>query len=294
MARHGKTHFFTTTAIASAAMMTAGLVSKPFRVAFAGQTVDGRVIEEQWIKDIVETYNTELYTAQIFPEHWRGLTPGGDFSSQGDVISAHSQVDTVDGETALALYLTIAPNASLIEMNRRGEKKYTSIEVTENFRGTGKAYLTGLAVTDSPASVATEALKFSATQLHKQITDSIETSIEFINQQAEKQPGMFSKAFQSFKDKLAAFNTKNDTQLTDLVQGMGEMVDKFAVAQKQSDEAYRKLAQQVQKLEQQYASQGDDVGYLKKQYAVMDSTDANPVQRPAATGGFANQYETNC
>lgn len=47
-------------------------------------------------------------------------------------------------------------------MNKDRQKVYSSIEVNPSFAGTGKAYLEGLAVTDSPASLGTEMLKFSA------------------------------------------------------------------------------------------------------------------------------------
>lgn len=47
-------------------------------------------------------------------------------------------------------------------MNKVKQKIYTSIEVDPNFAKTGEAYLTGLAVTDSPASLGTEVLKFAA------------------------------------------------------------------------------------------------------------------------------------
>jgi hypothetical protein len=49
-------------------------------------------------------------------------------------------------------------------MNKAGQKLYTSIEISPNFAGTNKAYLVGLAVTDSPASLGTEMLAFAAAQ----------------------------------------------------------------------------------------------------------------------------------
>lgn len=93
----GPTHCFTAVAAAS-------LISKPFRVAFAGETVDGREIKEEWLRDIADTYSPEKYTAEVWPEHWRSLSPGGDFKSQGSIASVFVQEDTVDGEKALALY----------------------------------------------------------------------------------------------------------------------------------------------------------------------------------------------
>jgi hypothetical protein len=45
---------------------------------------------------------------------------------------------------------------------RFGQKAFTSIEITENFAGTGEAYLTGLGATNNPAALGVEQLKFSA------------------------------------------------------------------------------------------------------------------------------------
>ena len=266
--RSGKTHYFSAT-----------LLSKPVRVAFAGETIDGREIKEEWLRDIAQTYNPEKYTAEIWPEHWRGLTPGSEFASKGSVVSVFTKEDTVDGEKALALYAVLSPTASLVEMNRKGEKKYASIEVTENFRGSGKAYLTGLAVTDSPASIATEAMKFSATQLHRQITDSIETTIEFTDKdEQQSKSSAFSAAWQVFKNKLSAFSGRSDGQMAEVVQGMTEMLDQFALDQQASEKRYTQLFHQCSELRKEITD-------LKGKYAQIDLKDANPQVRPPATGG---------
>jgi hypothetical protein len=55
----------------------------------------------------------------------------------------------------------LKPNQKLLWLNDQGEKLFTSIEIWPNFAGTGKAYLTGLAVTDEPASLGTQELYFS-------------------------------------------------------------------------------------------------------------------------------------
>ncbi len=141
--------------------------SKFFRIAVAGFTAsDGRKIEESWIKDIVATFNTETYPVGINCEHIRGFSPEPPFNSYGSVTAVKQQTDqiVIDGASVprLALYAQIEPNEQLLAINKRKQKKYTSIEVAEDFGGTGKAGLVGLAVTDNPASLGTEALSFSA------------------------------------------------------------------------------------------------------------------------------------
>ncbi|MBQ4796817.1 phage capsid protein, partial [Pectobacterium versatile] len=38
-------------------------------IATEGETVDKRVMERQWLIDAAETYDPQLYTALIWPEH---------------------------------------------------------------------------------------------------------------------------------------------------------------------------------------------------------------------------------
>lgn len=140
--------------------------SKFFRVAVEGATTDDRVIERSWIQDMAATYNPATYGARINMEHIRGFSAEPPFNAYGDILAAKAEEVEIELggklEKKLALFVQIAPNEQLIKANRAGQKIYTSIEVNPNFAGTGKAYLMGLAVTDSPASLGTEMLEFVA------------------------------------------------------------------------------------------------------------------------------------
>jgi hypothetical protein len=142
--------------------------SRFFRVAVEGATTDGRAIERQWLIDAVETYDPKTFAARVNLEHIRGVTADPPFQSLGDVLSLRTQEVqlTIGGktETRLALFAEIEALEPLIAMNQAKQKLFTSIEINPNFAGTGKAYLVGLAVTDSPASLGTEMLQFAATQ----------------------------------------------------------------------------------------------------------------------------------
>lgn len=136
--------------------MPRSLVSFWKRVATSGLTADGREIMAQDLRDIAETYKPSFYTAVIWCDHDRW--PG----SHGTVYAlrlVEEGDDLQPGEVALEAQLK--PNDQLLYLNDRGQKLFTSIEITPNFRGTGKAYLTGLGVTDEPASVGTQELYFS-------------------------------------------------------------------------------------------------------------------------------------
>lgn len=128
-------------------------------VATEGDTVDGRVIERQWIIDMGETYNASLYAALLWPEHER------EYGNFGEVLEAEWR----DGEDGLArLFVSIRPNKRLIYANDEGQLLYFSVEPELNWRGGERTYLTGLAITDNPASTGTTRLRFSRRKLTKQ------------------------------------------------------------------------------------------------------------------------------
>lgn len=119
-------------------------------VATSGYSVDGRQITAAELHEMAESYDPELYTANLWLEHRR-------FMSFGQVLELKAE-DQPNGETKL--YAVIAPNQYLVNMNAEGQGLFSSVEIMPNFRNTGKAYLYGLGVTDSPASVGTTKLDF--------------------------------------------------------------------------------------------------------------------------------------
>ncbi|MBP6518694.1 GPO family capsid scaffolding protein [Shewanella sp.] len=123
-------------------------------IATEGDTVDGRIIERQHLIEAAETYDYKLYAALIWPEHNHDAAP------VGEVLEVMLD-ENEHGE--LQLLAILRPFVSLLVANSKDEYLFTSVELTPdgNFRGTGKHYLEGLAVTDSPASVGTTRLHFS-------------------------------------------------------------------------------------------------------------------------------------
>ncbi|MNZ06718.1 Phage capsid scaffolding protein (GPO) serine peptidase [compost metagenome] len=136
--------------------MPRSLVSYWKRVAVSGTTADNREITPQELREVAETYKPSLYTAVIWSEHER------EHGSFGTVFALRLVEDDPELEPGqVALEAQLKPNDKLLWLNDSGEKLFSSIEITPNFRGRGKAYLTGFAVTDSPASVGTQELYFS-------------------------------------------------------------------------------------------------------------------------------------
>lgn len=126
-------------------------------ISTSGQAVDGRPIEAQWLIDAAETYSRKTYTALIWPHHTQNDIREREFTCNLGEVDA-LKVETEGGVTKL--YAQLIPNQFLIEANSMGQKLFTSAEFVGDFGGSGRDYLFGLAVTDIPASLGTEKIKF--------------------------------------------------------------------------------------------------------------------------------------
>ena len=169
-------------------------MSKWFCVATAGATVDGREITAEVIEEMAISYAQDEYTALIWAEHSRSPNSPSAGKNWGTVDEL--KAESVAGQKKL--FAKITPNQYLINANRDGQKLFTSVEINTNYRGTGKAYLTGLAVTDSPASSGTTRLKFSigANQVEREYSSfepmnfsefDIETEVKYLIDAFRKQ-----------------------------------------------------------------------------------------------------------
>jgi hypothetical protein len=137
---------------------------KFFQVATEGPTIDGRQIKRAWLEEAAAHYDPRLYAARINLEHLTSYFPDSTFRQYGDVLALRAE-ELKDGplKGRMALFAQIAPRPELVTITKDlGQKLYTSIEVYENFAGTGHAYVTAIAVTDTPASVGTQRLEFNA------------------------------------------------------------------------------------------------------------------------------------
>ena len=141
-------------------------LTKFVRVAVAGQTAtDGRTIEPKWLTEMAANYNPATYTARVNVEHYRNASATGPFPVLGDVKALKVQNDDIEiagkTEKRVALYAQIEGNETFQGYIAADQKKFSSIEVGDDFSGTGTAYLVGLAASDSPASLGTEAITFA-------------------------------------------------------------------------------------------------------------------------------------
>lgn len=252
---------------------------KFFRVATSGPTIDGREITADQINQMATGYNPAKYGARVWLEHYRGTLPDSPFKALGDVLALEAR-DVEGGKRAL--FAQIEPLPELKAINKAGQKVYTSIEITMDFAKTGAAYLSGLAVTDSPASIGTEALKFNLRgDKNKLFSKAEETSLE-VDDDDDDDDGKETKGLlKTLKTKFAKLAGR---------QNMGEKFAAEIVSTLQdAGDAIEALGEEVQKYRQQAADLKKQLtdhlaafADLKKQ---LDETDANPAARKPATGG---------
>lgn len=282
-------------------------MKKKFRIAVEGATTDGRNISAEWLSQMAKNYNPKVYGARVNLEHYRGVLPDGPFKAYGDVVAL--SVEPIKDGTALdgklALYAEIDPTPELVELSKKRQKVFTSMEVNPKFGDSGQAYLEGLAITDSPASLGTEMLKFAAGAKVNPLADrkrnpdnlfseAVEIDLagiedEEADDEKDDKPGLFAKVsalLGGLGNKFAASDARlQDAHqaivlLADNQKALADQVAKFATLA--SDHTALKTAHD--KLQAEFTA-------LK---AVLDKEPANPhSQRPPATGG-GNAQLTDC
>lgn len=245
--------------------------SKFFRVAVEGPTVDGRVIERALLEQAAASYAPATYAARINCEHIAGYSPDKPFNAYGTVLSLRTEeVElTINGapKKLLSLVAEIEANDQLVALNKAGQKLYTSCELHPNFAGEGKGYLVGLAITDTPASLGTEPLKFAVQSRPNLFTSAYETALEIEPSldgatiaEATKSGfiAAFTTLFKSDKPKEPATPppapapaNDNAPDIERFAAAMGEQV---AAAVKPSNDAVAALGARFDKLEAQLAS----------------------------------------
>ena len=267
-----------------------------FRIATEGATTDGRTISREWIEQMAKNFNPATYGARIWMEHMRGMFSDGPFPALGDVTALEAR--EVDGK--LALYAEIDPTERLKQINSERQKIYTSIEVDPDFADTGEAYLVGLAVTDSPASLGTDMLQFSAQQgsasplaarkqsAHNVFTAGVETVLDFSEGRTEEQgPSLTERVKALFKK----HDAKTDKGFSDFRAELEQTLELFVQKHQALETELKKLPSSTAFKELQDAHKATK-NKLDELYTKLDHT-PDTKNRPPATGGD-NAVLTDC
>ncbi|MCC5811308.1 MAG: GPO family capsid scaffolding protein [Ectothiorhodospiraceae bacterium] len=270
--------------------------TKWFRVATEGATTDGRTISRQWIEQIANNYDPQRYGARVWMEHMRGMFPDGPFRAYGDVAAVKAEEN---GEGKLELYVQLEPTEDLVRMNKERQKVYTSIEVDPEFADSGEAYMVGLGVTDSPASLGTEMLQFSAQakssplSARKQRPENLFTAAVEVELELEEDAptndkpslldtvkALFRKHRRTGEAEFAAFRSDLEDSLKVMAEAHQELIE--VLEDIPTAEEFSELKAAHQKLKTDFA----------ELHAQLDTTPDTP-SRSSATGAPA-AIQTDC
>lgn len=285
-----------------------GRVEKRFRVAREGQTVDGRELTGQEIQQMGSSYSLEKYGARINLEHFSGWSPEPPFNAYGDII----KVEAVQEDGKWSLYNTISALPNFVAMNKNGQKIYPSIEFYRNFAGTGIAYQVGLGLTDIPASLGTEPIKFSANQFAVRTQPNAEIFMSIPTAPAEQNnsvPNDQKGFLEQLKNMLTPSQPKPAAQPDDFqavvtqglvtaLNGIKDLNDKFSALPTQPSVPVTTTAPVTQNTqvpatpEQDQLSQAlapilQSIQSLQQQFTQLSKTPVN--NPPASSGGDTDQ-----
>jgi hypothetical protein len=265
---------------------------KWFTVATEGQTTDGRVIERAWLEQIAQTYSQKTYGARVSVEHLISLIPDSIFRAYGDVTAAQ----TIETDGKLQLQVQIDPTPELVALSKSRQKIYTSIEVDPNFAKSGKAYLTGLAVTDTPASLGTDILAFAAQNPDKHpyasrkrnadclFSSALETVLDF----AEEEPSADDKTpklFQRLRELLSREKANDTDHFKQVEEAVTQLAEHVTAKFTAGDKLLKEMADRFDTFAKKYVS-AETFNQLKEQ---LDNTPRSFTPMKPATGTDASQ-----
>ncbi|PWI80501.1 hypothetical protein DEO48_08375 [Enterobacter sp. CGMCC 5087] len=270
------------------------------RLAVEGATTDGRTIEREWLTGAAKAYNPDVYGARINCEHVKGYAPmngtnGMSFGAYGDIVEVKTEVlqkpEELKGK--VALFGRLAPNDDLIALNKKGQKVYSSIEITPNFADTGTPYLLGMAVTDSPASLGTSYLQFCAQNPEQSplarfhtVNGAVFTAAEEFSFSTTEDVPEPANSGANFFSKISAMLLGSNRQQTRDTTELQSAVELLATSQRDvlNDIDDLKLsASELKQLKQELNQLSQDYNKLKSQ--LEQQPEQSYSQRHPATGG---------
>ena len=281
----------------------------PLAIAAMGMTVDGREISEKDINDIVATYNYKKYGARINLDHefnWSGWAAKNlsNLDIKGGMLGDVIELTTAaNDEGVKVLYAVLSPNASFVQLNQADQAVYFSIEIDRDFMKSGQTYLTGLAVTDYPASTYTDRIHFGqqdrtdATKTPSD-TDLLQVSLA-LDESVKPTKSLFKQLFNFKKDND---DMKREDFAAAMTDALGEPLQQFTNALNASTQATQALLAKQDAASTQatppvdgdnnltdadkstaYTALDGKVNGLVEQLEVLTKTVSDAIKKPAAT-----------
>ncbi|MGV8004485.1 GPO family capsid scaffolding protein [Photorhabdus temperata subsp. temperata] len=263
-------------------------------VCTEGMTLNGFAVTREQIQQMADNYNPRLYAARLNLEHVKSLYPDSLFRHYALIQSANAY-DVKDGplQGKLALEVTVEldeeKDAAVFKLNQTGQKIFSSIEFYSHFPQTQSAYLTGIALTDTPAAVGTELIKLSVQERglpnsdDRYLSASLETAVELIegveqSNAADKSIG--EKFVLSVKKALGLHRDHNNAELNTLREMVQLTAEKCGEALNQ--------VQKLSQLEVLCTSQSEKITALENELSTLKNQlsqqDNSSTHRPLANG----------
>ena len=231
--------------------------------------------------------------------------PDSVFSSYGKVLELGTQEAIILGEKRLQLTAVADVSEAAVSIQQQNKKAFASIEIMPNFTGRGISYLTGLALTDSPASLGTETMRFSAFTGEQsseryafpgavEIGLADESDPTQADDNAPDEASLGEKLFTKVKELIGLGNQAaqgNDARFSDHAAAV------TVIAQSQRDllAAFGKIEENAAALGARLEKIGNDLDASIKAFAALKThlaTQPAGSGRPPATGG--EQVKTDC
>ena len=276
--------------------MAKKVVSKWFRIGVEGDTCDGRIIGATEIQEMADTFDPRVYGCRINLEHIKGLMPDSTFKRYGDVVEL--KAEKIEDDSALkgklALFAKITPTDELVAMNKALQKVYTSMEIQPNFGNSGKCYLTGLAVTDDPASLGTEYLEFCRTAKHNPLSSRKASPENFFSAatlaeiEFEEEPDtLLNRLTDSVKAIFSRQQTSTDARFNDVHEAVTAIAERVQTSGDGIDTRFSALESQLAEVKQGLEAQ--TLSTTEQFSAITATLDKTPSEtqprRKLSTGG---------
>lgn len=261
-------------------------------VCTEGGTLNGFAVTRDQIQQMADNYSPQLYGARLNLEHITSIFPDSPwrhFSMVDSVRAFELEDGPLKGKLALEISATIDPvkDAALITLNESGQKIFSSIEFLPDCPNDAAkgAYLTGVALTDTPAAFGTQVITLSNRERGLPVdakntyTAALETVVKL--SAAEKQQAEQKSLATEFLDglkKVLGFQRENSNHdIAALQQGINltaqTCAEALAAVQKLTTEK-EQMSAAVTELKQQF-------GDLQEK---LSNTDASNENRNPSTG----------
>jgi hypothetical protein len=209
----------------------------------------------------------------------------------------------VDGK--LGLFAQIDPTDELVAMTKKRQKIFSSMEVQPSFADTGEAYLVGLAVTDNPASLGCDVLKFSAQAPVNPLsarkldpanvfTEAVEVDVDLsqsVPADTPPVPSRFAESIKALFSKQRKADDNTDARFADTQEAIQAVAAQVQIMGDQVIASFKTINDQLAALKAQADERDKAFNALK---TGLETTEAYTA-RPPATGGDGNtEIKTDC